>query len=77
MASPGFYELLGRLRLHAEQHARDHWVQCSACGLWRIISWQQLAALKGEAADWTCSMLRCVVWRAAGMADLILMSGRS
>lgn len=59
MASPGFYQLLARLRRHAEQHARDHWVQCSGCGLWRIISWQQLAALKGGAGDWTCSMLRC------------------
>jgi hypothetical protein len=25
MASPGFYELLDRLRRHAEQHQRDHW----------------------------------------------------
>eukprot|EP00775_Hariotina_reticulata_P007949 gene7949-8147_t len=59
MAHPAFYELLDRLRQHAEQTARDHWVQCTACSKWRIISWQQLAALKGQAGvEWTCSMLR-------------------
>ncbi|WIA29221.1 hypothetical protein OEZ86_011732 [Tetradesmus obliquus] len=84
MASPGFYQLLARLRRHAEQHARDHWVQCSGCGLWRIISWQQLAALKGGAGDWTCSMLRpphtsCATPQSrvelAGMASLELAAG--
>ena len=25
MAGPGFYELLDRLRRHAEQYQRDHW----------------------------------------------------
>jgi hypothetical protein len=59
LSSPSFYQLLSRLRLHAEQHARDHWVQCSKCGVWRIISWQQQQALSsGVTADWTCNMLR-------------------
>jgi hypothetical protein len=61
LGSPSFYQLLSRLRLHAEQHARDHWAQCSRCRVWRIISWQQQQELLegGQVADWTCRMLRC------------------
>lgn len=59
LSSPSFYELLFRLRVHAEQHARDHWVACSKCGVWRIITWQQQQALNsGDATDWTCAQLR-------------------
>ena len=25
MAAPAFYDLLARLRQHAEEHQRDHW----------------------------------------------------
>lgn len=66
MGSPAFYSLLGRLRSHAERHTRLHWVQCSSCSKWRIITWQQLAQLQGAQAEaWTCDMLRCARPRAA------------
>ena len=57
MQSPEFFALLDRLRSYAEQHHRDHWIQCSACSKWRIISYDALAAVDLQ-GDWTCKLLR-------------------
>ncbi|KAL0042559.1 hypothetical protein WJX79_003671 [Trebouxia sp. C0005] len=56
MQSPEFYHLLERLRQHAELHQRDHWIECSQCGKWRIISYAKMTEAKD--ADWVCRLLR-------------------
>eukprot|EP00887_Chlorella_sp_A99_P005161 scaffold40.g5161.t1 len=58
MEAPAFLQLLGRLRTHAAQHHRDHWVQCSACERWRIVDFEVAQRLAADAAaDWTCAQL--------------------
>ncbi|KAK9834168.1 hypothetical protein WJX81_004826 [Elliptochloris bilobata] len=57
MAAPAFYDLLSRLRQHAEEHQRDHWILCSTCGLWRIIAYEAMLEVRGD-AEWTCAQLR-------------------
>ncbi|KAK9867491.1 hypothetical protein WJX84_009338 [Apatococcus fuscideae] len=56
MQSAEFYALLDRLRQHAEEHQRDHWIQCSLCAKWRIISYDTMVAARDD--DWTCKQLR-------------------
>ncbi|DBA66027.1 TPA: hypothetical protein ACH3X2_003035 [Trebouxia sp. C0005] len=56
MQSPEFYHLLERLRQHAELHQRDHWIECSQCGKWRIIGYAKMTEAKD--ADWVCRLLR-------------------
>ncbi|KAL0040507.1 hypothetical protein WJX77_009181 [Trebouxia sp. C0004] len=56
MQSPEFYHLLERLRQHAELHQRDHWIECSQCSKWRIISYAKMTEAKD--ADWVCRLLR-------------------
>lgn len=64
MQTPEFFALLDRLRSYAEQHHRDHWVLCSACAKWRIISYEALAAVDLE-GEWTCKLLRSACLLAA------------
>lgn len=57
LASPACAALLERLRKFAAEHHRDHWVQCSECGKWRILDFSA-ASQVSEEADWRCAMLR-------------------
>ncbi|RMZ54490.1 hypothetical protein APUTEX25_002066, partial [Auxenochlorella protothecoides] len=57
LLSGEFSELLGRLREYADEHHRDHWAMCSACGRWRIVDYEQLQGIK-DATAWKCTMLR-------------------
>ena len=33
-------------------------ILCSACGLWRIIAYESVLAVRDD-AEWTCAQLRC------------------
>ncbi|CAL8470267.1 g9809 [Coccomyxa elongata] len=57
MQSAAFFELLDRLKRHSEEHQRDHWIQCSLCAQWRIISYETLLQVRSD-ATWTCEQLR-------------------
>ncbi|KAK9915696.1 hypothetical protein WJX75_002780 [Coccomyxa subellipsoidea] len=57
MQSVAFLELLGRLKRHSEEHQRDHWIQCSLCVQWRIITYDTLLQVRSD-ASWTCAQLR-------------------
>lgn len=51
-----FWSLLDRLRSFTANHHRDHWVRCSLCLKWRIISWGTVQNLTSK-QQWDCSML--------------------
>ncbi|PRW39133.1 cytochrome P450 chloroplastic isoform C [Chlorella sorokiniana] len=57
MQSDAFYHLLDRLREYAALHHRDHWVQCTQCGKWRIITFQAAQEID-EDTEWSCALLR-------------------
>ncbi|KAK9808905.1 hypothetical protein WJX72_006126 [[Myrmecia] bisecta] len=57
METGEFRALLDRLRQHAQQHHRDHWIECNLCGKWRIITYEAMMAAKDD-NDWTCKKLR-------------------
>ncbi|EFN52905.1 hypothetical protein CHLNCDRAFT_138470 [Chlorella variabilis] len=52
-----FFALLDRLRVYADQHHRDHWVQCTACSKWRIVDFRAAQQI-GDDTEWNCAMLR-------------------
>ena len=54
--SPVFPQLLERLRHVANETEREFWVQCSACGVWRIVPVSVMAEAEGD-DEWTCSKL--------------------
>lgn len=51
-----FWDLLDRLGDFTGSHHRDHWVKCSICAKWRIISWDAIQNL-GSNTKWDCSLL--------------------
>ncbi|PNH02949.1 hypothetical protein TSOC_011031 [Tetrabaena socialis] len=56
MVSLEFKLLLARLCAHAKEFHRDNWVECGACGKWRILPYDEYRGLGGN--DWTCAQLR-------------------
>jgi len=59
---PEFWELLDRLGEFTGSHHRDHWVKCSECAKWRMVSVQTIKRLESSGDDndndnWTCEML--------------------
>lgn len=57
LKSDVFYQQLARSQAYAEEHSRDHWVQCSQCYKWRIIDFAAAAAIR-EQDEWSCAQLR-------------------
>ncbi len=52
-----FWKLLDRLGDFTGSQHRDHWVKCSLCAKWRIISWDAMKHLSKLTVRWDCSLL--------------------
>jgi hypothetical protein len=53
-----FWELLDRLGEFTGSHHRDHWVKCSECAKWRIVTVQTIKRLESSGnSNWSCDML--------------------
>lgn len=52
-----FWKLLDRLGDFTGSHHRDHWVKCSKCSKWRIVSWEAMKNLSKLTVRWDCSLL--------------------
>ncbi|GMH33587.1 hypothetical protein BSKO_01421 [Bryopsis sp. KO-2023] len=56
LSMPSFSAGFERLKHHADEFHRDHWIQCTLCQKWRIISYESMLA--GKDRDWACKELR-------------------
>ncbi len=69
--SVALFFLLGwDCKLGPEASARR--IMCGACGLWRIIAYEAVLAVRDD-ADWTCSQLRCAGGEAHSAAQQVPM----